>query len=56
MQGRVLRALAGLDPRSPPELAWVLKSTNVAALAAADGYDAGELLAFRERMVGRLLA
>lgn len=41
---------------SPPDLAWVLRTLNVAALATADGYDAAELAAFRDHLVDRLLS
>ncbi|MBI4872062.1 MAG: nucleotidyl transferase AbiEii/AbiGii toxin family protein [Candidatus Riflebacteria bacterium] len=40
----------------PPDLAWVLSTIDVAALAEADGYNAEDLLAFRDRLVERLLA
>ena len=40
---------------SPPNLAWVLRTLNVTALAKADGYEASGLLAFRDRLVDRLL-
>lgn len=40
---------------SPPDLAWVLRTMNVSALAKADGYDAVNLLAFRDQLVDRLL-
>ena len=40
---------------SPPDLAWVLRTLNVTALAKADGYEASGLLTFRDRLVDRLL-
>ncbi|GDX83155.1 hypothetical protein LBMAG42_49660 [Deltaproteobacteria bacterium] len=36
-------------------LAWVLRSLNVTALARADGYDPEPLVAFRNELVERLL-
>lgn len=40
---------------SPLDLAWVLRTLNVAVLAKADGYDAAALTAFRDHLVDRLL-
>lgn len=59
--GEDLEAALGLVSRkdggfSPPDLAWVLRTLNVAALASPDGYDAAELVAFRDLLVDRLLA
>lgn len=59
--GEDLEAALGLVARkdggfSPPDLAWVLRTLNVAALAKADGYEAAPLLAFRDHLVDRLLA
>ena len=59
--GEDLDAALGLVARknggfSPPDLAWILRSMDVAALAKAEGYDAAVLVAFRERLVDRLLA
>lgn len=59
--GEDLDAALGLVNRkdggfSPPDLAWVLQTTNVGALAKADGYDPAPLLAFRDALIGRLLA
>ncbi|MDP2308761.1 MAG: nucleotidyl transferase AbiEii/AbiGii toxin family protein [Pseudomonadota bacterium] len=58
--GEDLDAALGLVSRkdggfSPPDLAWVLRTLNVAALAKADGYDAAALLAFRDELVDRLV-
>lgn len=41
---------------SPADLAWVLRTLNVAALARADGYDSAALTAFRDHLIDRLLA
>ena len=59
--GEDLDAALGLVARknggfSPPDLAWVLRSMDIAALAKAEGYDAATLVAFRDRLVDRLLA
>ncbi len=59
--GEDLVAALGLVSRkdggfSPPDLAWVLRTLNVGALAKADGYDSSDLLAFRDHLVDRLLA
>lgn len=40
---------------SPPDLAWVLRTLNVPALARADGYEPSGLVAFRDRLIDRLL-
>lgn len=41
---------------SPPDLAWVLRSLNVARVAAAERYDGAALVQFRDALVERLLA
>lgn len=40
---------------SPADLAWVLRSLNVRALARADGYDSESLASFRDSLVDRLI-
>ena len=58
--GENLDAALGLVSRkdggfSPPDLAWVLRTMKVSALAKADGYDAVGLLVFRDELIDRLL-